>query len=80
MSVLFTSRNIGPIEIKNRFVQSATYECMAGENGEVTEKLIRRYTRLARGEVGLVIPGHMYVHKNGRALNYQTGIDDDQKN
>lgn len=79
MSVLLTPRNIGQIEIKNRFVQSATYECMATESGEVTDQLIRRYSRLAKGEVGLVIPGYMYIHKNGRAMNYQTGIDSDDK-
>jgi 2,4-dienoyl-CoA reductase-like NADH-dependent reductase (Old Yellow Enzyme family) len=79
MSVLFTPMNIGSIEIKNRFVQSATYECMAGENGEVTDELVKRYTRLAKGEVGLIIPGYMYIHKNGQAMKYQTGIDEDNK-
>ena len=79
VSVLFTPMKIGPIETKNRFVQSATYEGMASANGDVSEELIRRYRRLAKGEVGLIIPGYMYVHKNGQALKFQTGIDNDDK-
>ncbi len=57
MSNLFTTKMIGNIEIKNRFVHSATYECMADNNGEVTDKLIKRYSKLAKGGVGLIIPG-----------------------
>ncbi len=42
MPVLFTPKKIGKMEIKNRFVHSATYECMANNSGEVTDKLIKR--------------------------------------
>jgi len=42
MSVLFTPRAIGNTQVPNRFVHSATYECMAGEDGAVTDKLIKR--------------------------------------
>ena len=78
MSVLFEPVKIGNLELKNRFVSSATYEGMAGEMGEVSEDLVNRYRNLAKGEVGLIITGHMYVHPLGRALRYQTGIYDDQ--
>jgi 2,4-dienoyl-CoA reductase-like NADH-dependent reductase (Old Yellow Enzyme family) len=37
MSVLFTPRKIGNVEIPNRFVTSATYEVMAKESGEVSD-------------------------------------------
>ena len=53
MSVLFTPKKIGEMEIQNRFVHSATYECMADDNGEVTEKLLKRYRRIVKGGVGL---------------------------
>ena len=76
MSALFTPKTIGPTEIKNRFVHSATYECMADGNGEVTDKLIKRYSRLAKGGVGLIIPGYCFVSPNGRAMNFQTGRND----
>jgi 2,4-dienoyl-CoA reductase-like NADH-dependent reductase (Old Yellow Enzyme family) len=74
MSILFTPKKVGKVEIQNRFVHSATYESMARENGEVTDDLIKRYGRLAKGGVGLIIPGYMYVHPKGRAVDHQTGI------
>ena len=77
MSVLFNSKVIGNSEIKNRFVHSATYECMADETGAVTDKLIKRYRRLAKGGIGLIIPGYCFVMSNGRAMNYQIGICND---
>ena len=78
MSVLFNPKTIRDSEIKNRFVHSATYECMADNNGAVTDKLIKRYSRLAKGGIGLIIPGSCFVMSNGRAMNYQTGIHDDK--
>lgn len=74
MSRLFSPARIGHLEIKNRLVHSATYEAMAGENGEVTEQLLKRYTNLAKGETGLIIPGYMYVHQSGKAMRHQTGM------
>jgi 2,4-dienoyl-CoA reductase-like NADH-dependent reductase (Old Yellow Enzyme family) len=78
MSILFTPIHIGDMQIKNRFVHSATYECMASETGEVSDTLLRRYQNLVKGEVGLIIPGYMYVHPLGRAYRYQIGIHDDE--
>lgn len=77
MSVLFTSMDIGTMRLRNRFVHSATHEGAASENGEVTEDLVRRYETLSRGEVGLIIPGYMFVHPLGRSAKLQTGIHDD---
>ena len=77
MSVLFDPKTIGNTEVKNRFVHSATYECMADDHGAVTDNLIKRYTRLAKGGVGLVIPGYCFVMSNGRAMKCQTGIHSD---
>ncbi len=64
MSVLFTPKKIGKMEIKNRFVHSATYECMASDSGEVTDKLIKRYSQIAKGEAGLIIPGYLFIMPN----------------
>ncbi|MHB8841584.1 MAG: NADH:flavin oxidoreductase [Candidatus Aquicultor sp.] len=77
MSILFTPMRIGELQIKNRFVHSATHEGMTTESGEVTDKLIRRYQTLARGEVGLIIPGFLYVHPSGRTFTSQAGIHSD---
>ncbi len=78
MSKVFTPHKIGALEIKNRFVHSATQEAMSKESGEVTDELIKRYSRLAKGDVGLIIPGLLYVHPRGRIVKYQTGIHNDK--
>jgi 2,4-dienoyl-CoA reductase-like NADH-dependent reductase (Old Yellow Enzyme family) len=44
----------------------------------VTDPLVKRYATLAKGEVGLIIPGYMYVHPKGKASDRQTGIHDDR--
>ena len=77
MSLLFSPGTIGRVEIKNRLVHSATYEAMAGERGEITEQHVKRYANLAKGETGLIIPGHMYVRESGRVHPRQTGIHAD---
>ncbi len=78
MDILFTPKKIGNLEIKNRFVNSATCESMAAETGDVTDDIIKKYEQLAKGEVGLIITGHMYVHSSGRAFKHQLGIHNDE--
>jgi 2,4-dienoyl-CoA reductase-like NADH-dependent reductase (Old Yellow Enzyme family) len=78
MSILFTPIKIGNMELPNRFVHSATYEGMAKENGEVSDALIKRYEKLSRGGVGLIITGHLCIHPTGRGHKYQTGIHSDE--
>jgi len=78
MTKLFSSTKLGDLEIKNRFIHSATHESMASITGEVTDPLIKRYRRLAKGYIGLIIPGYMYVHPFGKAAPLQTGIYSDE--
>ncbi len=77
MSILFEPMQLGNVHIKNRFVRSATYEGMATQSGEVTDEIVQRYRKSARGGVGLTIPGYLYVHPLGRAAKYQVGIHHD---
>jgi len=77
MSLLFTPKNIGNLEIKNRIVRSATYEKMASDDGEVTERLIECHRELARGGAGLIITGHAFVHPMGKVSHFMTGIHKD---
>jgi 2,4-dienoyl-CoA reductase-like NADH-dependent reductase (Old Yellow Enzyme family) len=74
MSVLFEPANIGEMEVKNRFVRSATAEGACDEAGNVTDKLLNIYRNLAKGGVGLIITGHAYVQPNGRCSADQMGI------
>ena len=78
MSLLFTPMKIGQVELPNRFVSSATHESTAYASGEVSEALIKRYQRLAKGGVGLCITGLMHVQPSGRGYRYQTGIHHDR--
>ncbi len=77
MSILFEPMKIGEIEVENRFVRSATCENMAKENGEVTDDIVKTISTLAKGEIGLIIPGYLYIHPLGKAFKYQTGIHSD---
>ena len=77
MSTLFTPIQLGPVEIQNRFIHSATYEGMALPTGEVTDEIVKRYRNLAKGEVGLIVPGYMYIQSNGRVFVHQIGIHND---
>ena len=74
---LFSPAQLAKLQVKNRFVCSATYEAMATEAGEVTDDIVKRYRNLARGDVGLIISGIVYVHPLGRATNRQLGIHED---
>lgn len=77
MSILFTPAKIGEVEVRNRFVHAATYESMAGEDGRITDMLIKRYSQLARGEVGLIFTGISIVHPLGNVPGRAIGIHSD---
>ncbi len=79
MTKLFSPVTIGGLVLDNRIIASAVYEGMAEEDGRVSDRLVKRIRNLARGGAGLVIPGYMYVMKSGKAMPYQTGIDEDDK-
>jgi 2,4-dienoyl-CoA reductase-like NADH-dependent reductase (Old Yellow Enzyme family) len=77
---LFDSTEINGLELRNRFVRSATWEGMANDDGSSTEGLADRMVELAEGEVGLIISGHAYVSKQGQAGPWQLGIYSDELN
>ena len=77
MSILFTPTNIGPLKIKNRFVSSATVECMVSEDNRITDKYLQVYRRLSQGGVGLIIPGNYFVNKTGVAVAKNLVLDND---
>jgi 2,4-dienoyl-CoA reductase-like NADH-dependent reductase (Old Yellow Enzyme family) len=78
MSKLFEPTNIGPLILDNRFVRSATWEGLAGDDGSVTDRLIQAMVDLARGGVGLIITGHAYVLQEGQAGPWQLGVYKDE--
>jgi 2,4-dienoyl-CoA reductase-like NADH-dependent reductase (Old Yellow Enzyme family) len=78
MADLFEPTTINGMQLKNRFVRSATWEGMARPDGACTYSLIKLMTELAEGDVGLIVTGHTYVEKRGQATPGQLGIYDDQ--
>jgi len=70
---------IGGLIVKNRLVRAATSETMATNNGDATDDLVRLYADLARGGVGLIITGHIYVEPRGQYEPRQLGLDHDRR-
>lgn len=79
MSILFEPTTINGMQLPNRFIRSATWVGMAGDDGVVTSRLTACMETLAAGGVGLIISGHAYVERAGQAGPKQLGIySDDQ--
>lgn len=57
MQSVFEPMVLGGINVKNRFVRSATVSSLATESGYVTDALIDYYRELSEGQVGLIITG-----------------------
>jgi 2,4-dienoyl-CoA reductase-like NADH-dependent reductase (Old Yellow Enzyme family) len=77
-SILFEPTKIKNVELRNRFVRSATYDGCAGKNGHVSQKQLELYTTLAEGGVGLMITGITSVHENGQISKFQNFISSDE--
>ncbi len=71
-----TPKKIKDLEIKNRFVRSATVESLASDS-YVSDNLINFYKTLAEGGVGLIITGATAVDGNVRIGKKQTGVFND---
>jgi 2,4-dienoyl-CoA reductase-like NADH-dependent reductase (Old Yellow Enzyme family) len=77
MSKLFEPTVINGLQLKNRFVRSATHEAMADLDGTVKDQLLQCIAELVRGEVGLIITGHAHVVREGQAGPRQMGVYSD---
>jgi len=78
MSVLFSPVTVGSLTVPNRFVRSATHDYMADDEGTITDANVALFSRLAEGEVGLIITGHANVQPSGKASPRQMGVFDDR--
>jgi len=75
---LFESTVLNGMELRNRFVHSATNEGMADADGSVNERLVRWQEAVAEGEVGLIIPGYAHVNEEGKSRVGQMGVHRDE--
>ena len=78
MSILFEPYRIRGLRLWNRFMRSATTSYWADEEGVVKDAHVRLYRSLARGGVGLIVKGHLYVADNGKAHDGMAGISSDR--
>lgn len=78
MTVLFTPFSIGNMEIKNRFVRSATYDGGADKGGFVSDWQINLYAKLARGQVALIVSGIFSVDSAGKISPVQNSLYHDR--
>ena len=77
MSLLFESRRVAQLEVKNRLMRSATAERLVDKSGAVTDDLVALYKRLAQSEVGTIITGYTSIHPRGRSGWQMMSIDND---
>jgi 2,4-dienoyl-CoA reductase-like NADH-dependent reductase (Old Yellow Enzyme family) len=77
VSILFESAKIKNLELRNKFVRSATCDGRADRNGHVTENQIEFYSKLAEGGVGLIVTGIVSVHESSKFLPCQNLITSD---
>ncbi|MDO8672417.1 MAG: NADH:flavin oxidoreductase, partial [Dehalococcoidia bacterium] len=66
------------LELRNRFVRSATFDAMADDTGAVTDRSLKLYGDLAAGGVGLIFTGYAFVSKQGQTRRQQYGIHCDE--
>ena len=78
MPDLFETSYINTMEIRNRFVRSATWEGLASPEGFVTPELLALIGALAKGGIGLIISSHAYVAADGQAGARQLGSYSDE--
>lgn len=72
--ILFEPCRIGNLEIRNRFVRSATWDATADESGAVTDTSVGIYKRLGEGGIGLIVSGYAFVSPHGQAVHGQYGV------
>jgi 2,4-dienoyl-CoA reductase-like NADH-dependent reductase (Old Yellow Enzyme family) len=77
MNMLFEPVRIKSMELRNRFVRSATADAGAEKTGHISERQIELFSELADGGVGLIITGIMYVHPSGCISLFHSSIAND---
>ncbi len=74
---LFQPYRIGKLELRNRFVRSATWDGTASRSGAITDESISIYRRLGKGGIGLIVTGYAFVSRQGQSSRGQYGVYSD---
>lgn len=77
MKQLFEMTTSGGIELKNRFIRSATWEGIAEEKGHVNDRVMKLYEGLAKGGAAAIITGYAFVIEEEQPNPRMFGAYDD---
>ena len=77
MASLFDTLTINRMEMRNRFVRSATMDSMA-EQGTVSDAEIRLYQELGKGEIGLIVSHGLFPTPDGQVSPRQLSVHTDE--
>jgi 2,4-dienoyl-CoA reductase-like NADH-dependent reductase (Old Yellow Enzyme family) len=75
---LFEPFSIGKMELRNRFVRSATWDATADELGAVTDTSVALYRTLGQGRIGLIVTGFGFVSSHGQSVPAQYGVHNNE--
>lgn len=76
-NILFSSKQIGTVCVKNRLVMPAMGTGLAHTDGTVSDEMIAFYEERAKGGAGLIITEVTMVNPNGRHNPWQIAAFDD---
>jgi 2,4-dienoyl-CoA reductase-like NADH-dependent reductase (Old Yellow Enzyme family) len=76
LAQVFTPGRIGPLEIRNRIIKSATNEGMA-RDAVVSDGLVEFHRRMAGGGVGMTTLAYVSVSSDGRTYRHQLWMRDE---
>jgi 2,4-dienoyl-CoA reductase-like NADH-dependent reductase (Old Yellow Enzyme family) len=76
---LFEPYKIAKLELRNRWVRSATWDATAADSsGAATDKSVALYRELGKGGIGLIVSGYAFVSSpHGKANPGQYGVYSD---
>lgn len=77
MKSLFDQTSVKNMELKNRFVRSATWEGLSDDDGHINKNIMDVYEDLCKGDIGLIITSYAYITKDEKPNFGMLGIYDD---
>lgn len=78
MTRMFEAIQLNHLKAKNRIVRSATWEALANKQGGPTERQMKIYEDLAKGEIGTIITGFTTVSESDYYMDGMARLSNDE--